>query len=415
MTSLPSATCRRMSSSLSWRCRSRRSWSVIDSAPELRARAGEGRRSQPAGTVGRLGPRVRRRRRCGDGGPGDGPLLARAYQQRARSRRRARRPQAQLFEPRRPPRPARRHVPHRLCRLLDYHAHRRRRTKDVDAAGTLHWSFDGGPLDADLQVDGPDRHDGALHLQSGCLIQGAALVRDHRHAQCKHVARPCPRTDELGCGEQRGEPAEATGLASPPACDPPSDPRSANDSARANGLSHHRTHGARPEALTERPPRNRASHPVPAIAGRSSPAVPGRRPRCSSGGGAGVSARTNETLAVDEQRVSAVGGPTRPLATMSERRRRSSAFAWTVRADRRSGPSLSARRRRRERSGRQPPRTRLSAGMRAARPSRSSAVTGRSVLAETSASSPHCRHAVPRGAAASWRRTPAGDASPLRS
>lgn len=183
MTSLPSATCRRMSSSLSWRCRSRRSWSVIDSAPGRVG--GRRRRGRWAGSV--------RESVAGDdavtGCPRDGPLLARANQLRARSRRRARRPQAQPFERRRPPRPARRHVPHRLRRRLDNHAHRRRRTKDVDVAGTLHWSFDGGPLDADLQVDGPDRHDGALHLQSGCLIQGAALVRDHRHAQRKHVAR----------------------------------------------------------------------------------------------------------------------------------------------------------------------------------------------------------------------------------
>ena len=56
--------------------------------------------------------------------------------------------------------------------------------------------------------------------------------------------------------------------------------------------------------------------------------------------------------------------------TMSERRRWTDRqLAWTVRADRRGGPSRLSAARRRERSGRQPPRTRLSAGMRAARPS----------------------------------------------
>jgi hypothetical protein len=46
-------------------------------------------------------------------------------------------------------------------------------TEDVAVSGTLRWSFDGGPLDADLQVDGPGRHDGTLHLQGGWLIPGA--------------------------------------------------------------------------------------------------------------------------------------------------------------------------------------------------------------------------------------------------
>jgi hypothetical protein len=46
-------------------------------------------------------------------------------------------------------------------------------TDDVAVSGTLHWSFDGGPLDADLRIDGPGRHDGTLHLQGGWLIHGA--------------------------------------------------------------------------------------------------------------------------------------------------------------------------------------------------------------------------------------------------
>jgi pimeloyl-ACP methyl ester carboxylesterase len=46
-------------------------------------------------------------------------------------------------------------------------------TNDVTVSGTLHWSFDGGPLDADLQIDGPGRQDGSLHLRGGWLIHGA--------------------------------------------------------------------------------------------------------------------------------------------------------------------------------------------------------------------------------------------------
>ena len=46
-------------------------------------------------------------------------------------------------------------------------------TDDVAVNGTLHWSWDGGPLDAELQVDGPGGHDGTLHLQGGWLIPGA--------------------------------------------------------------------------------------------------------------------------------------------------------------------------------------------------------------------------------------------------
>ena len=46
-------------------------------------------------------------------------------------------------------------------------------TDDVGVSGTLHWSFDGGPLDADLQIDGPGHNDGTLHLEGGWLIPGA--------------------------------------------------------------------------------------------------------------------------------------------------------------------------------------------------------------------------------------------------
>jgi pimeloyl-ACP methyl ester carboxylesterase len=46
-------------------------------------------------------------------------------------------------------------------------------TDDVSVSGTLRWSFDGGPLDADLTIDGPGRRDGTMHLQGGWLIHGA--------------------------------------------------------------------------------------------------------------------------------------------------------------------------------------------------------------------------------------------------
>ena len=46
-------------------------------------------------------------------------------------------------------------------------------TEDVAVSGTLSWSFDGGPLTADLRVDGPGRNDGTLHLEGGWLIPGA--------------------------------------------------------------------------------------------------------------------------------------------------------------------------------------------------------------------------------------------------
>jgi pimeloyl-ACP methyl ester carboxylesterase len=46
-------------------------------------------------------------------------------------------------------------------------------TEDVAVSGTLRWSFDGGSLEADLQVDGPGRKDGTLTLEGGWLIHGA--------------------------------------------------------------------------------------------------------------------------------------------------------------------------------------------------------------------------------------------------
>jgi hypothetical protein len=44
---------------------------------------------------------------------------------------------------------------------------------DVAVTGTLHWSFDTGALDADLQVTGPGDNNGTLHLEGGWLIAGA--------------------------------------------------------------------------------------------------------------------------------------------------------------------------------------------------------------------------------------------------
>jgi hypothetical protein len=44
---------------------------------------------------------------------------------------------------------------------------------DVTVDGTLHWSFDDGALDADLEVDGPGRRDGTLHLRGGWLVPGS--------------------------------------------------------------------------------------------------------------------------------------------------------------------------------------------------------------------------------------------------
>jgi hypothetical protein len=46
-------------------------------------------------------------------------------------------------------------------------------TDDVAVSGTLHWSFAGGTLTADLRIDGPGRADGTLRLRGGWLIHGS--------------------------------------------------------------------------------------------------------------------------------------------------------------------------------------------------------------------------------------------------
>ncbi len=46
-------------------------------------------------------------------------------------------------------------------------------TDDVAVSGAIRWSSDDGHLDADLQVDGPGRTDGALHLHGGWFIPSA--------------------------------------------------------------------------------------------------------------------------------------------------------------------------------------------------------------------------------------------------
>jgi pimeloyl-ACP methyl ester carboxylesterase len=51
---------------------------------------------------------------------------------------------------------------------------RARWTGDVAVSGTIRWSFDGGHLSGDLDVNGPGRRDGALHLDGGWFIPGAA-------------------------------------------------------------------------------------------------------------------------------------------------------------------------------------------------------------------------------------------------
>jgi pimeloyl-ACP methyl ester carboxylesterase len=45
---------------------------------------------------------------------------------------------------------------------------------DVAVSGTLHWSFDAGALDADLQITGPGDNNGTLHLKGGWLTADAA-------------------------------------------------------------------------------------------------------------------------------------------------------------------------------------------------------------------------------------------------
>jgi pimeloyl-ACP methyl ester carboxylesterase len=68
-------------------------------------------------------------------------------------------------------------------------------TKDVAVGGTLHWSWDGGLLDADLQIDGPGDHDGTLHLQGGWLIPGAPrAITITGTLGGKHIAATVPST-----------------------------------------------------------------------------------------------------------------------------------------------------------------------------------------------------------------------------
>jgi hypothetical protein len=50
---------------------------------------------------------------------------------------------------------------------------RARWTADVAVSGPVRWSFDGGRLASDLEVNGPGRRDGTLHLDGGWLIPGA--------------------------------------------------------------------------------------------------------------------------------------------------------------------------------------------------------------------------------------------------
>jgi hypothetical protein len=252
---LPSATCRRMSSSLSWRCRSRRSWSVIDSAPEPRARAGEGRRPLPAGTVGRLRPRARRRRRCGTA------ARAMAHSSRAVSTPRTKptprstpsgaaaraaatpglrggtvTPTSPTCGQPRSPTP-----PHRGRRRRRHPALvLRRRTPRRRPPGR-------SPRPPRRRAAPPERL---------ADPRRRALARDHRHAQRKHVAATVPSNGRAGLRPaarraRRGNGARlASGLRS-------STRSRAQPTTRPEPtvLAISRTHGARPEALTERPPR----------------------------------------------------------------------------------------------------------------------------------------------------------------
>ena len=68
-------------------------------------------------------------------------------------------------------------------------------TRDVAVSGTLRWTFDGGALSADLDVDGPGRRDGTLHLHGGWLIPGAARsIAITGTLGGKHVAATMPAT-----------------------------------------------------------------------------------------------------------------------------------------------------------------------------------------------------------------------------
>ena len=68
-------------------------------------------------------------------------------------------------------------------------------TEDVAVSGTLHWSYDDGALDADLQIDGPGLHDGTLHMHGGWLIPRAARsLTISGTLSGKHVAATVPST-----------------------------------------------------------------------------------------------------------------------------------------------------------------------------------------------------------------------------
>jgi hypothetical protein len=62
-------------------------------------------------------------------------------------------------------------------------------------SGTLRWSWDGGPLDADLQVDGPAGLDGILQLAGGWLIPGAPrTITISGTLGGEHIAATIPAT-----------------------------------------------------------------------------------------------------------------------------------------------------------------------------------------------------------------------------
>ena len=70
---------------------------------------------------------------------------------------------------------------------------RARWTADVAVSGTIRWSFDGGRLVSDLEVDGPGRRDGTLHLEGGWLIPGAPkTVRITGKLDGVHIAAEIP-------------------------------------------------------------------------------------------------------------------------------------------------------------------------------------------------------------------------------
>ena len=68
-------------------------------------------------------------------------------------------------------------------------------SEDVAVSGTLRWDSNSGALDADLQIDGPGRHDGSLHMHGGWLIPGAGrLITITGTLDGAHVAATVPST-----------------------------------------------------------------------------------------------------------------------------------------------------------------------------------------------------------------------------